>query len=151
KFNRTTRDLPKEHWIDALCIGKSTPEHLAIAGVIPLLITAEGHGRRQMCSMDKHGFPRTRPKQAKQVKGFQTADIVRAVVTSGVKSGTYVGRVAVRATGSFDITTKRGTIQGISHRSCIALHKCDGYSYGRGTELHAIHPKKGRPVSFAVA
>lgn len=25
KFNRTMRNLPKEHWIDAVCIGKSTP------------------------------------------------------------------------------------------------------------------------------
>ena len=26
KFNRTKRNLPKEHFNDALCVGKSTPE-----------------------------------------------------------------------------------------------------------------------------
>ena len=25
KFNRTQRDLPKAHWIDAACVGRSTP------------------------------------------------------------------------------------------------------------------------------
>ena len=86
-----------------------------------------------MCLMDKRGFPRTGPKQAKWVKGFQTGDMVKAVVTSGVKIGTYVGRVSVRATGYFNITTKEGkTLQGISHRHCTVLHPCDGYSYQKG-------------------
>ena len=129
KFNRVTRTLEKAHWLDAACVGKSTPETLGIAGVKPLLIKATGTGTRQMCRMDRYGFPRTGPKQAKQVKGFQTGDIVRAVATSGVKMGTYVGKVAVRATGSFNITTRQRTVQGISHRFCTVLHHCDGYSY----------------------
>jgi hypothetical protein len=129
KFNRTTRGLSKTHWIDAANVGKSTPEVLNVKSVVPLLITATGHGSRQMCRMDKYGFPRTGPKQAKRVKGFQTGDLVRAVVTSGKKCGTYVGRVAVRATGSFNITTTSGTVQGIGHRSCTPIHRCDGYGY----------------------
>src|SRR5262249_47128009 len=55
KFNRTRRELPKEHWVDAACIGHSTPEKLEIEGVQPLLIKATGHGSRQMCSPDKYG------------------------------------------------------------------------------------------------
>jgi 5-methylcytosine-specific restriction endonuclease McrA len=141
KFNRSLRDLPKEHWLDAVCIGKSTPEKLGILGVVPLLIASEGHGRRQMCLMDILGFPRTQPKGAQSVKGFQTGDIIKAVVTSGAKTGTYVGRIAVRATGSFNVATKQGTIQGISHRACTSLQKCDGYSYGYGIPL-PIHPKE---------
>ena len=46
------------------------------------------------------------------------------------KKGTYVGRVAVRASGSFNITTKEGTTQGISYRFCRLLQKSDGYQYG---------------------
>jgi 5-methylcytosine-specific restriction endonuclease McrA len=141
KFNRTTRNLPKEHWLDAVNVGRSTPVHLFSVGVVPLLIRAEGHGRRQKCLMDILGFPRTSPKGAQSVKGFQTGDIVKAVVTSGAKTGTYVGRVAVRATGSFNVTTKQGTIQGISHRACTILQKCDGYSYRYGIPL-PIHPKE---------
>ena len=79
--------------------------------------------------MDKYGFPRTGPKAAKRVKGFQTGDMVKAVVTTGKKVGTYVGRVAIRTTGSFNLTTKQGVIQGMSHRFCTCLHHSDGYSY----------------------
>jgi hypothetical protein len=82
-----------------------------------------------MCAMDRYGFPRTKPKSAKYVKGFQTGDIVRTVVSSGVKMGTYVGKVAVRATGSFNLKTASQLVQGISHRFCTMLHRCDGYVY----------------------
>lgn len=134
KYNRLTRHLPKAHWIDAACVGASTPRVVQIADVRPLLITAVGNGSRQMCRMDRYGFPRTGPKQAKRVKGFQTGDIVRAVVRAGKKVGTYVGRVAVRTTGSFNITTTQGTVQGISHRTCMSVHCCDGYRYGQGRD-----------------
>ena len=129
KFNRVSRGLEKTHWLDAACVGQSTPSVLQVKQIKPLLIKATGHGKRQMCLMDKRGFPRTNPKEAKKVKGFQTGDMVRAVVTKGTKAGTYVGKVAVRATSSFNITTKTGTVQGISHRFCTPLHRCDGYSY----------------------
>ncbi len=133
KYNRVQRGHPKTHWLDAACVGASTPESLHLAGVVPLCITANGHGRRQMCLMDTHGFPRTKAKQTKRVKGFQTGDMVKAVIPKGVKRGTYVGRVAVRASGSFNITTKEGkTVQGISYRHCLALQTCDGYSYQKG-------------------
>jgi 5-methylcytosine-specific restriction endonuclease McrA len=132
KFNRTKRGLPKAHWMDAACVGKSTPEYLQNTGVVPLLVTAHGYGNRQMCLMDKHGFPRTRPKQARSVKGYQTGDIVKAVVTHGKKVGTYVGRVAVRASGFFNITTGAGTIEGINHRDCQPMYRVDGYSYQFG-------------------
>jgi len=87
-----------------------------------------------MCLMDKRGFPRTKPKQVKRVKGFQTGDLVRAVVTTGTKQGTYVGKVAVRSSGSFNVTTKHGTIQGINHRFCVLVARSDGYSYQQGKE-----------------
>jgi 5-methylcytosine-specific restriction endonuclease McrA len=132
KFNRTTRDLPKTHWLDAANVGTSTPAALTVKDVMPLLITATGHGSRQMCSMGKYGFPRTGPKQSKRVKGFMTGDIIRAVVTSGIHVGTYEGKVAVRATGSFNITTSTRKVQGISSRFCTILHHSDGYSYQRG-------------------
>jgi 5-methylcytosine-specific restriction endonuclease McrA len=129
KFNRIIRNLEKAHWVDAACVGTRTPTELDIQGIVPLRIKATGQGSRQMCRMDRYGFPRTSPKQAKRVKGFQTGDIVRAVVRRGVKVGTYVGKVAVRTTGSFNITTPASTVQGISHRCCTVLHHCDGYSY----------------------
>ena len=132
KYNRVRRELPKAHWLDAACVGKSTPEQLQIKSVYPWLITATGSGCRQMCSMDKRGFPRTGPKQAKRVKGFQTGDLVRARVPAGKYAGIHVGRVLVRATGSFDIRTAHGRVQGISYRHCQPIHRNDGYSYEIG-------------------
>jgi len=113
-------------------VGKSTPDSLCAKGITPLLITAKGHGSRQMCRMNKWGFPRTGPKAAKRVKGFQTGDIVRAVVPTGKYTGRYIGRVAVRSSGSFDVRTANAKVQGISYRFCSILHRCDGYEYRKG-------------------
>lgn len=129
KFNRSQQGLTKTHWTDAACVGASTPEKLIIAGVQPLEIKATGHGSRQMCRVDKVGFPRTSAKAGKRWFGFQTGDIIKAVVSAGKKIGRYVGKVAVRASGSFNITTKQQTIQGISYRYCKLIQACDGYCY----------------------
>ena len=134
KFNRVTRELPKTHWMDAVCVGSSTPESLSIKHVVPLQIRATGHGSRQMCRMDQYGFPRTGSKQHKQVQGFQTGDLVRAVVTSGTKQGTYVGKVAVRSRGTFNITTAHGVVTDIHHRFCVLVARSDGYTYQQGKE-----------------
>lgn len=138
KFNRSTRELPKAHWIDAANVGKSTPEQINVHGVVPLLITANGHGSRQMCRMNTFGFPRTSPKGERKVKGFQTGDVVKAVVTKGKKIGTYVGRVAVRSSGYFNITTAKEVVQGVKHTDCKILHHGDGYNYTKG-ERHSSH------------
>ena len=79
--------------------------------------------------MNKYGFPRTGPKKHKQVKGFQTGDIVKALVTKGNKIGTYVGRVMVRTSGSFDIKIDKEKVSGISYKYCQLLQRIDGYEY----------------------
>ncbi len=132
KWNRTQRELPKTHWIDAACVGHSTPASIKIQGVIPLLIKAMGRQRRQMCLPDAFGFPRTKGKGKSRVQGFRTGDIAKAIITTGTKIGTYVGRVAVRETGRFNITTAAGTIEGVSARSFSVIQRVDGYSYQQG-------------------
>jgi len=132
KWNRVSRALPKTHWLDAAAVGASTPTVLRVSWVVPWLITAQGRQRRQMVLMGKRGFPRTRAKGRSCVQGFRTGDIVRARVASGTKSGSYLGRVAVRASGFFNITTRKGTIQGVAARYCTALQRADGYSYQKG-------------------
>lgn len=44
RYNRASRGLEKTHWLDAACVGASTPDVLHVAGVVPLLIKANGHG-----------------------------------------------------------------------------------------------------------
>ncbi len=134
KYNRVMRGLDKTHWLDAANVGRSTPASLIIKDIVPLHITATGHGSRQMCRMDKYGFPRTGPKQHKRVQGFQTGDLVRAVVTGGTKQGTFVGKVAVRTRGVFNITTAQGVVTDIHHRWCRLIARADGYTYQQGKE-----------------
>ena len=78
-----------------------------------------------MCRVDKYGFPRTKAKQNRIVFGFQTGDIVRAIVPKGKKAGTHIGRVAVRAKGSFRV----GNVDGINWKYCKPTHRSDGYGY----------------------
>ncbi|MBW4456928.1 MAG: HNH endonuclease [Nostoc indistinguendum CM1-VF10] len=128
KFNRSQQKLEKTHWLDAACVGKSTPI-LNTQGVKPLLITANGHGSRQSCRTDKFGFPNRHVPREKIHFSFQTGDIIRAVVTTGKKIGNYVGKVAIRSSGSFNVSAKKGLVQGISYKFCLRIHAKDGYSY----------------------
>lgn len=127
KFNRCRLEFPKRHYIDAACVGDV--EQLQLFTHQPLLIKATGHGTRQMCRTDKFGFPCRHVPRDKFVNGFQTGDIVKAIVTKGKKIGIYSGRVAIRSTGSFNISDKTGLIQGVSHKYCQIIHKKDGYNY----------------------
>jgi 5-methylcytosine-specific restriction endonuclease McrA len=138
KWNRTQRELPKAHWVDASCVGVSTPSRLQINSIVPLLITAEGCQRRRMQNVDKYGFPRGIPKSVTCVEGFRTGDIVRANVPVGREtSGTYVGRVLVRATKNFDIRTATARIPNVHAKYCQAVQRQDGYRYaaGKGVKL----------------
>lgn len=128
KFNRIRLELPKTHFFDAACVG-DTP-NISVLANQPLNIKATGHGSRQMCRTDKFGFPSRYVPRFKFVKGFQTGDIIKAVVTSGKKVGTYTGRVAVRSSGSFNVSSVQGLIQGINHKYCFSIHQKDGYNYG---------------------
>lgn len=107
RWNRTRRGLPKLRWMDAACTGVRTPERLAYEPIVPLLITAQGHGCRRTYNGDGAGFPRGKAKGARRVR-----------------------RVVVRASGSFHVTTTSGRVEGMSHRFCRPLHQYDGYSYG---------------------
>ena len=129
KYNRNTRRLPKTHWLDAAAVGLSTPEHLHLEQVHPWLITAVGRQQRQMCLMDRHGFPRSKAKQHRVIYGYQTGDLVRANVVKGKRAGTYEGKVAVKASGYFSIVTRAGTVTDIAYRFCRLLQRSDGYSY----------------------
>ncbi|MFP5275444.1 RNA-guided endonuclease IscB [Coleofasciculus sp.] len=146
KFNRTRLGLDKTHYGDAVAVGSSTPEQVIVKVNKPLMIKATGYGHRRMCNITKFGFPQVNKKgelavrkRVKVVHGFQTGDMVRAVVRSGKNVGTHVGRVTVRATGQFDISTAKSKLQIINHKYCQPIHRQDGYSYAEfSTFVHRI-------------
>ena len=78
-----------------------------------------------MCLMDKYGFPRAKPKQFKRIKGFQSGDIVRAVVPIGKRAGIYIGKVSIRRRGSFGV----GRNNDINWKYCKVIQRADGYGY----------------------
>ena len=127
KFNRITHNIPKTHALDAACVGEV--RSIRDWQRPPLAIKATGRGSYQRTRLTRHGFARGYLMRQKQVHGFQTGDHVRAEVPGGKKAGIHTGRVAVRATGSFNIQTALAVVQGISHRYCTLIQRGDGYSY----------------------
>ena len=94
-----------------------------------MTLTAAGRGTYKRTRLTADGFPRGYLMRQKQVQGFRTGDLVRAAVSTGKKTGIHLGRVAVRASGSFNIQTAAGVVQGIHHRHCRRLQRGDGYGY----------------------
>ncbi|MFD3931539.1 RNA-guided endonuclease IscB [Streptomyces sp. NPDC058614] len=132
KWNRTTTGLAKTHTLDALAVGSLDHEQGDAIVRVPkqvLVVTATGRGSYARTRPDKYGFPRLLLTRTKRHYGYQTGDLVRATVPSGKRAGTYVGRVAVRSSGSFNITTAQGTVQGIRHKRIRLLQRADGYAY----------------------
>ncbi len=127
KWNRARLGVPKTHALDAACVGDV--KTLEMWNQPTLQISCTGRGSYQRTRVDKYGFPRGYMMRSKSSHGFKTGDIVSAHVTKGKKIGTYVGRVAVRESGSFNITTASGVVQGIGHRTCRLLQPANGYGY----------------------
>ena len=133
KWNRTRLGVPKTHALDAACVGVVEGVTGWVAPVLSIRCTGRGTYQRTRVTQD--GFPRGYLMRHKQVRGFQTGDLVRATVPSGKKAGVHMGRVAVRATGRFNIQTPQGVVQGvvqgIGYRHCCVIQRGDGYGYAQ--------------------
>jgi hypothetical protein len=133
KWNRSRTGAAKSHTLDALHVGKL--ENVITWPSTVLVVVASGRGMYARTRADKYGFPRLALPRTKAVHGFQTGDLVRAVVPSGKKAGVHVGRVAVRSTGNFNIRTRHGLVSGINHRHIRLLQRADGYAYTTHPEV----------------
>lgn len=134
KYNRSRLNIPKTHALDAVCVG--SVESIENWNKPTLNIKSMGRGCYQRTRLTAFGFPRGYLTRIKNIKGFQTGDMVKATVTKGKKIGSYAGRVAVRATGSFNIQTATEVIQGISHRYCKIVQRGDGYGYSQSGAIN---------------
>ncbi|MEM6753782.1 MAG: RNA-guided endonuclease IscB [Cyanobacteria bacterium P01_C01_bin.38] len=120
KFNRIRLNLPKEHWIDAACVGDV--DKLNFKTKQPLRVTCKGQGGRQKAALNKYGYP-IRHNPLKPIKGWLTGDIARHV-----KLG--IGKVTPRSKGNFGFTAlgEKG------YKSCKPtdikpIYRKDGYAY----------------------
>ena len=149
KYNRISLGLPKEHYYDAVCVGKSTPEELYFATNTVHFIKATGRGSHQRTNVNASGFPRGYLTRQKQFFGFQTGDMVKVVVSTGKKAGTYYGTVACRKSGSFDVKTRKERIQGINHKHFSLIQRADGYKYYKERRTATSSPWLKRGASVA--
>lgn len=129
KFNRKQHGIPKDHALDAVCVGAPIEQPIAGWNKPVLEIKCTGRGSYQRTRLTKYGFPRGYLMRSNSVHGFATGDMVQASVPKGKKQGNYIGRVAVRASGSFNIQSKDGLVQGISHKHCTLIERGAGYGF----------------------
>jgi len=131
KMNRIKLGLSKEHYFDACCVGISTPDMLYFKIGNVLHIKAKGRGTRSRTNLDRYGFPRGHLVRQKFFFGFQTGDIIKAMVPKGKYQGIWCGETACRKTGCFDIKNKEGQriAQGISYKYCTLTQQFNGYTY----------------------
>jgi 5-methylcytosine-specific restriction endonuclease McrA len=144
RFNRARLGIPKTHALDAACVGKVE----TIAGWRAPTVEIKSTGRGQYCrtKLTMYGFPRGDCMRTKRVHGFQTGDIVRAEILKGKKAGVHVGRLAVRASGSFNVQTTDGVIQGINHKYFKILQRSDGYGFAvSASPVPAFRPDRIPP------
>jgi len=149
KWNRTRLGVPKTHALDAACVGDVDP--LTGWAVPSLAIKCTGRGAYQRTRLDAYGFPRGYLTRKKRIRGFQTGDMVRATVPDGKKAGIHTGRVAVRATGNFNIQTPAAVVQGINAKHCTIISRADGYSYSNQRKGAVSSPWLKPGVSTAQA
>ncbi len=124
RWNRDRLGMKKAHCFDALCVGELAD--VCVPVLRTLVINAQGRGRYQRTNVDASGFPRGFFTREKRIRGCSTGDLVRADVPGRLKTGgVHVGRVAVRASGSFRV----GKTDGINARYCRVVQRLDGYDY----------------------
>jgi 5-methylcytosine-specific restriction endonuclease McrA len=126
KFNRTRLGIPKTHALDAACVGELA--QLDGWNIQVLCIEATGRGSYQRTRLDRFGFPRGHLMRQKAVNGFQTGDLVKAIISSGKFKGVHRGRVAVRMRGQFVIQSSAGNVE-TSWRNCRVIMRNEGYTY----------------------
>ncbi|RDV84200.1 RNA-guided endonuclease IscB [Ammonifex thiophilus] len=130
KYNRARFGLPKTHYFDACCVGE-VPGRLEVTAEYVQVFRAVGRGTRQMANPDRHGFPRGHRSGRKLYFGFMTGDLVMAEVPAGKYAGRYIGYVAVRQSGYFDLKDLSGrrVCQGVSWRCFRLVQRFDGWRY----------------------
>lgn len=139
KFNRTQLNLPKDHHIDALCVGNVPEDGYKNINQPVLHIKAMGRGNRLIGNINKCGIITVkyknnskafikRDKNGKITHSFMTGDIVKADIPKGKYAGQYIGRIAIRSSGYFKLLGEQ-TAPSVKYEYCKVLQRNDGYNY----------------------
>ena len=127
KFNRHLYGVPKEHWLDALCVGETRgvvfDERMQV-----LEIHCAGRGQYKRTRTDRYGFPIAYFMRTKRPHGVGTGDIVRMSVRGGKHPGLWTGRAAAKNSGAVVLQMPEFQIGGRA-KNCTILARNDGYGY----------------------
>lgn len=105
---------------DAVAIGELDRENGGRIVRVParvLIVKATGRGSYARTTPDRFGFPRLQRARTKQ-----------HLVPAGKWTGTWNGRISVRARGQHSLATPTGRIN-VSYRNLRLLQRGDGYAY----------------------
>ncbi|HLL34990.1 MAG TPA: RNA-guided endonuclease IscB [Streptomyces sp.] len=152
KENRNATGLAKSHTLDALSVGRLGHEDgdaiVRFPGQV-LVAKATGRGSYARTTPDRHGFPRLSRVRTKQHFGYITGDLVQATVPTGRWTGTWTGRISVRARGQHSLATSVGRFS-VSHWNLRLLQRGDGYAYDVLPEAGPPSSRKKRLMRLAV-
>lgn len=127
KFNRHAFGVKKEHWLDALCIGRiDGAEYDSDMKVLD--VYCAGRGQYKRTRTDKYGFPVAYFMRTKRPHGVGTGDEVRITVRNGKHPGIWQGRAIAFKDGSVVLQLLDFRVKGRAG-NCSILSRNDGYSY----------------------
>ena len=127
KFNRHVFGVPKEHWLDALCVGRLNGVEFDPAMQV-LSVYCAGRGQYKRTRTDKYGFPVAYFMRTKRPHGVGTGDFVRMSVSAGKHPGVWKGRALPGNNGSVVLLFPGFRINGRA-KNCSILSRNDGYGY----------------------
>ena len=127
KFNRHCFGVPKEHWFDALCVGRINGVSYDSCMKV-LNVSCTGRGQYKRTRTDKFGFPICYFMRTKRPHGVGTGDLVRMTVRNGKHPGTWQGRATAFRDGSIVFQLTKFRIKGRA-KNCSILSLSDGYGY----------------------
>ena len=137
KFNRHCFGVPKEHWFDALCVGRINGVSYE-PGMKVLNVSCTGRGQYKRTRTDKFGFPICHFMRTKRPHGVGLGDLVRMTVQKGKHPGIWTGRAFPSNDGRVVLILPEFRIWGRA-RNCSILSLSDGYGY-RLTDSETTKP-----------
>lgn len=131
KWNRSRLGIPKEHALDAACVGYfNTVEGWKKP---KLQVKCTGRGRYRRTYTNSHGFPKGYSSRSKSIKGFRTGDICRSkekVIKGKYENLTLKGKIVINKYGKIAIKDKNvGLTTGLMYLYFDLIQKADGYEY----------------------
>ena len=131
-YNRHMLGIPKDHHLDATCVGQFIPKNgYRGTNQLVLYVKAIGQGTRLRGKTNECGVLTVKWKdRRKRFNGLQTNDIVRVYTVSGKYQGRHIGCVKIRKSGFHDIKPFDGErVSGNSKSIYTVLQHADGYTY----------------------